>query len=114
VLNDGQSGHSTLPNKTFEDETFEFKHDPYVLTSPNFGPNSNTSQFAITLTTCPWLDETNVVFGKVKEGFEVVKVLVDLYGTHSGKPKGKIIISDCGILNEEEAAKIKTVIRQQQ
>ena len=43
------------------------------------------------------LDGKHVVFGKVAEGEEIVKT-VERYGSGSGKPSAKIIISDCGEL----------------
>ncbi|EFC46748.1 predicted protein, partial [Naegleria gruberi] len=82
VLNNGNSGHS-VTSKVLEDENFELKHEPFVLTCPNYGPNTNTSQYAITLSKCPWLDDQHVVFGRVKEGFEVLKK-IESFGSDSG------------------------------
>jgi cyclophilin family peptidyl-prolyl cis-trans isomerase len=42
----------------------------------NCGPNTNGSQFFITLTKAWWLDNKHVVFGKVVAGFDVVEALV--------------------------------------
>ncbi|KAL9650274.1 hypothetical protein ABK040_014929 [Willaertia magna] len=101
ILNgDGTSGYS-IHGKTFDDESFEYKHEPFVLTCPNYGENTNTSQFAITLCQCPWLDETNQVFGKVKFGFDILE-LISRVGSHCGKPKQIVSISNSGQLTDEE------------
>lgn len=55
------------------------------------------SQFFITTVKTPWLDGRHVVFGEVKSGFEVVKV-IESFGTDSGKPRAVITIKDSGEL----------------
>jgi len=64
----------------------------------NSGPNTNGSQFFITTEKTPWLDGKHTVFGRVVDGIEVVRAMEKL-GTQSGKPRGKVIIVDCGELN---------------
>jgi cyclophilin family peptidyl-prolyl cis-trans isomerase len=63
----------------------------------NAGPGTNGSQFFICTVPCNWLDGKHVVFGKVTKGLELVTAIEKL-GTDSGKPKGKIVIADCGQL----------------
>jgi peptidyl-prolyl cis-trans isomerase-like 1 len=67
----------TIFRKTFEDEIMrELKHTGAgILCMANAGPNTNGSQFFLTLAPCPWLDGKHTVFGRVRSGMEVVKKL---------------------------------------
>lgn len=51
-------------NSSSLDENFIVKHSkPGILGYANKGPHTNNSQFYITLTAAPWLDQTFVAFG---------------------------------------------------
>ena len=93
----GTGGKSIYGNK-FPDENFQLKHtEPYLLSMANAGPNTNGSQFFITVAQTPWLDGKHVVFGKVVEGQDLVKKM-ESKGSQGGKTSAEVRIAGCGQL----------------
>ena len=72
---DGTGGESVYGEK-FADEGFPHKHDAaHVLSMANAGPDTNGSQFFVTLRATPHLDGKHVVFGRVAAGGDVVDAI---------------------------------------
>jgi len=81
-------GGSSLWGDSFEDEVRqEVKFDrPGLLAMANSGPNTNGSQFFITIVPTTWLNMKHTIFGEVVEGFDVVKKIENVQTDAADKP----------------------------
>ena len=94
----GTGGESIYGGK-FDDESFRMKHTRSgLLSMANAGPNTNGSQFFVTLAATPHLDGKHVVFGEVIDGMKVVQQ-IESVDTHKDKPVigQNVTITACGI-----------------
>eukprot|EP01113_Clastostelium_recurvatum_P026477 TRINITY_DN3177_c0_g1_i2.p2 TRINITY_DN3177_c0_g1~~TRINITY_DN3177_c0_g1_i2.p2 ORF type:complete len:231 (+),score=75.44 TRINITY_DN3177_c0_g1_i2:234-926(+) len=72
----------------------------------NAGPNTNGSQFFITLATTSHLNGKHVVFGRVVKGIDVVRIIEGLPTNSDDKPLVQVAVAEAGevlvVENEEE------------
>ncbi|MEA2434540.1 MAG: peptidyl-prolyl cis-trans isomerase [Actinomycetota bacterium] len=83
------------PGYTFDDEfnPASPKLDkPGLLAMANAGPNTNGSQFFVTVAATPWLTGKHTVFGEVTDGYEVVEQISKARTGGQDRPAEEIVI----------------------
>lgn len=81
------------PGYRFEDEFSDLKFDKTgLLAMANAGPNTNGSQFFITVAATPWLNNRHTIFGEVVEGMDVVDAISKVKTASMDKPLEPVII----------------------
>ncbi|CAG8473316.1 2335_t:CDS:10 [Acaulospora colombiana] len=86
-LGDGTGGES-IWGAEFEDEfNKDLKHDrPYTVSMANAGPNTNGSQFFITVVQTPWLNNKHTIFGRATAGMDVIHAIENVKTDKLDKP----------------------------
>jgi peptidyl-prolyl cis-trans isomerase A (cyclophilin A) len=83
------------PGYRFEDElppdgpSFD---RPGLLAMANAGPDTNGSQFFVTVAPAPWLDGRHTIFGEVTEGYEVVEAIAGVQTGPDDRPVDDVAI----------------------
>ena len=88
------------PGYQFQDET---KGSPHKfdkagkLAMANSGPNTNGSQFFITVAPTPWLTGNHTIFGEVVEGQDVVDKITKVPRGRQDKPNKDVVLNSVQI-----------------
>jgi peptidyl-prolyl cis-trans isomerase A (cyclophilin A) len=83
------------PGYQFEDETKGSPHKfdkPGKLAMANAGPNTNGSQFFITLAPTTWLTGKHTIFGEVVEGQDVAEKIVKVPRNRQDRPNKDVVV----------------------
>ena len=100
----GRGGESVYGGRPFKDEfhtRLRFIHRGILAMANEGAPNTNGSQFFITVAPTPHLDAKHVVFGELAAGFGTLNMMEATHDASSGllgRPSQKVVITACGEL----------------
>ena len=101
-------GGESIYGKKFEDEispNLKFDHAG-ILAMANAGPNTNGSQFFITLVPTPWLNTHHTIFGEVVSGMDVVTAIGKVQTSKPGdKPVKDVVMKSVHVKGEKTEKK---------
>jgi peptidyl-prolyl cis-trans isomerase A (cyclophilin A) len=84
------------PGYKFEDETKNSSHKfdrTGKLAMANSGPNTNGSQFFVTVAPTPWLTGNHTIFGEVIEGQEIADKISKAARNSQDRPKQDVVLN---------------------
>jgi len=88
------------PGYKFADETKGSPHKvdmPGKLAMANAGPNTNGSQFFITVAATPWLTGNHTIFGEVIEGQDIVDAITKVKRNSQDRPAQDVKLNSISI-----------------
>ena len=88
------------PGYKFADETRGSKHgfqEKGKLAMANAGPNTNGSQFFITVAPTSWLTGKHTIFGEVVEGYDVVEKISKVPTAAQDRPRKDVVLESVTI-----------------
>ncbi len=88
------------PGYKFADETNGSPHhfkQPGKLAMANAGPNTNGSQFFVTVTDTSWLTGKHTIFGEITEGYDIVEKISKVPTASQDKPRKDVVLESVTI-----------------
>ncbi|GAA99441.1 uncharacterized protein L969DRAFT_16749 [Mixia osmundae IAM 14324] len=99
VKGNGSGGESVYDERTFDDEDLSRPIDQAgLLVMANRGPNTNASQFFITVEAAEHLNGKHVVFGRLVAGLAIVQKVSELPVGPKNTPLESVTVTHCGEL----------------
>ncbi|OQR80214.1 peptidyl-prolyl cis-trans isomerase 1 isoform 1 [Tropilaelaps mercedesae] len=97
-------GGASIYGRTFKDEihTELFHTGAGILSMANSGPDTNGSQFFITLGPTQWLDGKHAIFGRVYSGIAVVKRMGQVATDNDDRPIDNVKIIKAYVRGERD------------
>jgi peptidyl-prolyl cis-trans isomerase A (cyclophilin A) len=71
---------------------------PGLLAMANAGPNTNGSQFFVTVAATPWLDGRHTIFGEVTEGYDVVERIAAVETDPQDRPVQAVVLERIDVI----------------
>jgi peptidyl-prolyl cis-trans isomerase A (cyclophilin A) len=91
------------PGYSFEDECppggprFD---RPGLLAMANSGPNTNGSQFFVTVAPTPWLNDKHTIFGEVSGGMDVIEAISTVETGPGDRPTTEVVIERVEVIED--------------
>lgn len=99
----GRGGTSIYGERFADEISPELRHTGAgVLSMANAGPDTNGSQFFLTLAPTPWLDGKHTIFGRVRAGLAVLKRLGLVKTGPEDRPVEEVRIVRARVVEGEE------------
>lgn len=93
------------PGYNFEDEFSDRTFSkPGILAMANSGPNTNGSQFFITVKATPWLNHHHTIFGEVVQGYEVVEKIANVPRGAGDRPAETVTLNKVDVSDKAPRA----------
>ncbi|KAI8722062.1 Peptidyl-prolyl cis-trans isomerase [Fusarium sp. LHS14.1] len=99
----GRGGTSIYGDKFADEIDPSLKHTGAgILSMANAGPDTNGSQFFVTLAPTPWLDGKHTIFGRVKSGMGTVRRMGMVTTGPEDRPVDDLKVVKARVVEEEE------------